>query len=234
MIFITGDTHGDFTRFSSKNWEDGKNLTKSDFVIILGDFGGLWLNTPDKNEMYWLNWLADKPWITLFCDGNHENHIRLNKLQQRNMFGDVVGKVSESIFHLKRGRVYTIDDKKFFCMGGAKSIDKIYRKEYISWWPDEEPNWAELNLGLDNLAKHNFEVDYIIAHTCPISVLKKFNEIYKESFDAKLENLNKYFEEVCARTKFKQFFFGHFHKNICVENKFRGLYEQIIQIGEEQ
>ena len=41
-IYITGDTHGDFRRFSADNFPEGKTLTKKDYVIICGDFGGIW------------------------------------------------------------------------------------------------------------------------------------------------------------------------------------------------
>ena len=41
-IYITGDTHGDFRRFSADNFPEGKILTKEDYVIICGDFGGIW------------------------------------------------------------------------------------------------------------------------------------------------------------------------------------------------
>lgn len=70
-IFVTGDTHGDFTRFSSNNFPQGKNLTKEDYIIICGDWGGIWnYKGESKNEKYWLDWLNAKPWTTLFVDGN--------------------------------------------------------------------------------------------------------------------------------------------------------------------
>lgn len=43
MIYITGDTHSDFKRFSTKNFPAQKSLTKSDYVIICEDFG-IWEN----------------------------------------------------------------------------------------------------------------------------------------------------------------------------------------------
>ena len=50
MIFITGDTHGeiDIAKLNSKNFPQGNDLTKNDYVIILGDFGFIWKNEPDK------------------------------------------------------------------------------------------------------------------------------------------------------------------------------------------
>jgi hypothetical protein len=63
MIFITGDTHGsiDIDKLNSKNFPSGKFLTKNDYVIILGDFGFIWKNEPDKTEKYWMNWFKNKP-----------------------------------------------------------------------------------------------------------------------------------------------------------------------------
>lgn len=40
-IFITGDAHGNFTRFEKKIFYEQSELTKEDCVIITGDFGGI-------------------------------------------------------------------------------------------------------------------------------------------------------------------------------------------------
>lgn len=42
MIYITGDTHSDFTRFSTDKFPIQSEMTKNDYVIICGDFGGVW------------------------------------------------------------------------------------------------------------------------------------------------------------------------------------------------
>ena len=41
-IFMTGDTHGDFSRFSARAFPEQKDLSKGDYMIICGDFGGIW------------------------------------------------------------------------------------------------------------------------------------------------------------------------------------------------
>ena len=102
-----------------------------------------------------IKWLDEKPWTTLFIDGNHENHTRLDKLPLVDMFGSKVGKVNDNIFHLQRGHVYIIEGKKFFTFGGGYSIDKARRITNESWWEREMPNYAEYELGLDNLKKHD-------------------------------------------------------------------------------
>lgn len=41
-IFITGDTHGDFSRLQPAAFREQHDLTKEDYLIICGDFGGVW------------------------------------------------------------------------------------------------------------------------------------------------------------------------------------------------
>ena len=188
-LFLCGDIHGEISinRLSGKNWPEGRTLSKQDYLIILGDFGLLWKMQPDRNEIYWLDWLHERPWTTLFIPGNHENYFRLNKLESIEMFSSKVGKVNDSVFMLKRGEIYEINDKAFFCMGGAKSIDKLQRREFISWWPEEEPNQAECEKGLQNLHEHQNKVDSILGHTSSTSAVKRLGEIVKQDFGNKQE-----------------------------------------------
>lgn len=37
-IFLTGDTHGDFSRFCPEVFREQERLTKEDYVIICGDY----------------------------------------------------------------------------------------------------------------------------------------------------------------------------------------------------
>ena len=54
-----------------------------DYVVIAGDFGGLWDGS--QKDQYWLDWLNKKPFTTLFVDGNHENFDLLNTLPEKRM-----------------------------------------------------------------------------------------------------------------------------------------------------
>jgi len=60
MIYITGDTHipYDIQKLSAKNFYEQRIMTKSDYVIICGDFGGVW--DKSKEEEYWKNGLKRK------------------------------------------------------------------------------------------------------------------------------------------------------------------------------
>lgn len=54
MIYITGDIHGsiDIDKLSGKNFAEGKSLTRSDYVIICGDFG---MPFPDSDMSVMMN-----------------------------------------------------------------------------------------------------------------------------------------------------------------------------------
>ena len=62
MIFITGDTHAEFERrFNTENFPEQKEMTKDDYVIICGDFGGIFdAEGETKNEKYWLDWFESR------------------------------------------------------------------------------------------------------------------------------------------------------------------------------
>lgn len=111
MIFITGDTHGDWkNRFKPECFPIGQSLNRSDYVIVCGDFG-YWHDTDiERNN---LDWLESQPWTTLFVDGNHSNFDRLKKLPIEEWNDGKVHKIRPHIIHLMRGQVFTIDGKNF-------------------------------------------------------------------------------------------------------------------------
>lgn len=243
MIFVTGDTHREFRRLGAKAWVEGRRLTKSDYLIVCGDFGLLWEATKSDEELYWTNWLNEKSWTTIFIDGNHESFPRLAALDQIEMFGSKVGKISDSIYHLRRGEVYLIPDqigsltvmRKCFTFGGAVSIDKHLRKPYQTWWPEEVASYAEMEKGLANLAKHNNEVDVVITHTIPLGLFP-FLGMGELRFDIK-DVAEEYLGEVRKMLKFKKWYFGHWHINrflVYKDRLFHGLYEDIVQLDVTQ
>ena len=44
MVFITGDCHGDWSRFSSEAFPEQKHMTKDDFVIVCGGITSIYNN----------------------------------------------------------------------------------------------------------------------------------------------------------------------------------------------
>jgi hypothetical protein len=251
MIYATGDTHCpiDIRKLNTKNFPQQREMTKQDYVIIVGDAGIYWNNLIDASEKYWIKWLNNKNFTTLFIDGNHENHAKLKSgfLAQEilnikpsfmdytvddgykivSKFGGYVGKLSDSIYHLRRGEIYVIDGVKFFVMGGAESIDRADRIEGKNWWSEEIPNHREFYYGLDNLDKYDRRVDYVLGHTAPNYIVGKY--LYNNDC-GKCDPVTKYFDRVVEIVQFKKMFFGHFHKDILFDNKFHCLYNEIVRV----
>ena len=244
MIYITGDTHGDWmSRLRTNAFPEQKEMTKDDYVIICGDFG-IWHDT--NQERHNLKWLDDKPFTTLFVDGNHENFDRLYTMPVSEWNGGNVHFIRPHIIHLMRGQVFEIDGVSLFTFGGASSHDiqdgilekndprvsewskipfKMFRVNHSSWWKEELPSEEEMNEGIQNLEKHNNKIDFIITHCGATSSIALYSMgSYKPDI------LTNYFEEIRQKVNFKKWFMGHYHDNYAINDKEIILYEQIIRI----
>lgn len=251
MIYITGDCHANFSRLSTDIFPEQKEMTKDDYVIICGDFGGVWDKGEESPREKWdMNWLEDKSFTTLFVDGNHENFDRLYAYPVETWHGGKVHKIRDSVIHLMRGQIYEIDDKKIFAFGGAtshdiqggilepedpdfkakkKELDKgwlPYRINHISWWERELPTEAEMEEGIKNLADNDNEVDFIITHCCSSS-----SQALYSGGSFKPDMLTDYLEKIRQTCSFKKWFFGHYHDNRNINAEEILLYEQIIRIS---
>ena len=154
MFYITGDTHGtvDWEKINTSNFPEQKYMsTQNDFLIVTGDFGGIWDGA--EQDRYVLKAYDQRNFTTLFIDGNRENHDLLDKYPVEKWNGGKVHKISDRVIHLMRGQVYSIFGTTFFTMGGAESTDKEYRKEGESWWAREMPSDEEYEEALRNLEK---------------------------------------------------------------------------------
>ena len=112
---VSGDCHGDFSRFRSHHFPEAAELSKKDYVIVLGDMGILWDQEESESELEDLRFFERLPFTTLFIDGNHENFDRLNALPVTTWHGRKVHRISGSLIHLMRGQVFDLEGKTFAC-----------------------------------------------------------------------------------------------------------------------
>ena len=226
MIYLTGDTHIpiDIKKLNMKNFPEQKELSKNDYVIILGDFGLLWQK--NKTYYYWKKWLEERNFTTLWLDGNHENHAWINSLPVSEWNGGKVHRISENIIHLMRGQVFSIDGNSIFVCGGATSYDKAQRTVGISWWPEEDISFREVDEALTNLEKVENHVDYVLTHTCPHHMEYDMYESVNP------DPTGKFLEEVEKYVGFKKWYFGHHHIDKEFNDKFTALYQTVIKLGE--
>lgn len=229
MIFITGDIHGEYDihKFSTRRFRMQKQLTRSDYMIICGDFGLLWNGA--KSEQWWLQWLEKKPWTTLFIDGNHENFDMLESYPITEWNGAQVHQITEHIYHLCRGTVFELEGKRFFAFGGAESHDKIFRKKGISVWEREMPDYQEMKRGRKALESIHWKTDIVLTHSLP-------QHIQRDLFgwDCYHRNeLTDYFDEIDAKLDFKLWFSGHYHMSMPCDDKHFLVYHDILLLTED-
>jgi hypothetical protein len=206
---------------NTSNFPEQKKLTKEDVVIQLGDFGWVWY--PDKinkEQEHWLDWLAEKSFCLAVVPGNHENYNIIMELPQEEKWGNpvwVLQRKGGKIYILQRGYVYNINNKTIFACGGAMSVDKEDRCIDIDWWPQEVLTYEEERRALDQLDLVDWEVDYVVSHTCPSRVLLDFFEVDTTGVYNGLvkyrDPVAKFFDFLDNRLYFKEWHFGHLHQD---------------------
>ncbi len=224
MIYISGDTHGEQSRFNELCSAGENEWTENDTLIICGDFGYLFKNDPAENVF--LNFLEKKPYTICFCDGNHENFDALYAFPEEEWNGGKIHRIRKNVIHLMRGHVFMIDGKKIFAMGGAYSIDRYMRSYRYSWWKEELPCAEEYQTAVRNLKEHHHEVDYIISHTAPKEIIRRMGY----TPDAHDGELTGFLEWVMYESKYKQWFFGHWHRDAEVDEKHRAVWFDVISV----
>lgn len=156
VLMLAGDWHGNelwaerVIRYASSRGVDT--------IVQLGDFG-YWLDDHETSSyLATVDSELAAAGIRLFwLDGNHEDHTRradwLNTAAHSN------------VRYLPRGHRWTWWGKRWMSVGGAMSVDRRYRIEGESWWPQEELTDADVDH-----AMREGEVDLIVSHDCPRGV----------------------------------------------------------------
>lgn len=219
MIFATGDMHGhiDISKLDTKNFPQQKELTKNDYVVVCGDFGLTW--DLSNRTKYWLDWLDDKPFTTLFVDGNHENFDLLDTCFVFQWNGGKIHRIRPSVIHLMRGQVFDIDGRTIFTMGGAESHDKEWRIAGRSWWKEEMPSADEYEEAIRNLDRVNNRVDLIFTHCAPTS-LNKYGT----------DKLTDFLQRIKRTVEYDKWCFGHYHVDEQWGEKEFCLYNTIMEV----
>ena len=208
MIYITGDTHGEVSRFT-QFYEDYQPKP-DDYLIVAGDFGCIFgLGLRDESK---LDQLAELPYTILFLDGNHECFPRIYEYPVEEWHGGRVHRVRSNVLHLMRGQVFEIEGIRIFTMGGGYSIDVMYRIPGRTWWPAEMPSEEEYAEAMSNLAHHGNAVDVIISHAAPEETMQMFvqTNVISSRFPQEMR-LNGFLENVRQTVQHKHYYFGHMH-----------------------
>lgn len=141
-LYFTADIHGNaIKRFGYKIQPWMRELTKDDYIFVLGDCGIPWYN-PELNfydywtkpgteeaEIYQLEWLNSRPENYIFIRGNHDNtelihempYTKLGNADVRQMF--YINKTYNNIFYIDTPQFMYLQGKKILIIPGANSHD---------------------------------------------------------------------------------------------------------------
>lgn len=211
MYYITGDTHGDFTRI--ERFCERFHPTRDDVMIILGDAGFNYYG--GKRDQRVKQRMAEMP-ITIFSiHGNHEmrpGKIPSYHLQQWHGGMVFVEDAYPSLLFAVDGEVFDMGGLQTIAIGGAYSVDKYCRlMNGWNWWPDEQPT-PEMKKGIEKcLDYQHWKVDVVLSHTVPLKyepVEVFLPQIDQSQVDKSTETWLDSIEDLLA---YRHWYAGHYH-----------------------
>lgn len=230
-IYVTGDLHGGMDIQKLYDWEVGPTLSRDDYLIVAGDFGYPW--DFSEEEEYDLHWLEQGSFTLLFVDGNHERYDWWAERPYEQWHGGAVQRLRphSPIRRLCRGQVYDIDGCRIFTMGGATSVDQAWRTPQVNWWPQELPDERHFETARTQLDACDWQVDYVITHTCASSILPRALYPNPGWQYPEHDRLTDFFDELEAKLRYKRWYFGHMHCDRDCDERHTLLYNEIIKLG---
>jgi len=229
MIYITGDTHGDFDRIGRFCHRMGTN--RDDVIIILGDAGLNFHGT--YNDVLRKSYVASLP-VTIFAiHGNHE--MRPATIPSYHLTEWRGGKVYvedayPNILFGKDGEFFDFDGMRAIVIGGAYSVDKFYRlANGYGWWPDEQPS-DEIKREVEaRLEAAGWNIDLVLSHTAPIKY--EPTEVFLPFIDQSEvdKSTEIWLGEIEDKLEYKRWYCGHYHTEKAID-RIRFMYHDMIQL----
>lgn len=202
-ILIAGDWHGNHVW--AKKIIEVANAEEIEKIIQVGDFG-VWPGASGEEYLDILSRALVKRGVKLyFVPGNHEDYNQIDhwvKTIAPNEDGHL--EIRKNLFYAGKVNAWTWEGKRFASVGGAVSIDKSWRKENISWWPQERLTAFEerqaMELGI---------VDYLFTHDAPQDLPLTY---LKKDEDSKAHRLS--MTNIGLAIRPSMWFHGHYHRKM--------------------
>lgn len=232
-IYVMGDIHGMATSFHSRVYFCIDDPQPDDAIIICGDAGleyGNYISKSLKQEM------QEFSRTIYIMRGNHDTRYWRDHpdwVQENNL---LYQKKYDNIKYIKdEGGLYNIAGNNILFIPGAYSIDKDYRLSRGACYEwEEQLTWAEQD-NIINICNNN-NIDYIISHTCPLRLQKYFKDLFLSFIDQSTvdNSMEKFLDKIdfILQSDFKHWYFGHYHADRNMEQKYTMLYKEIVKLGE--
>lgn len=200
---ICGDWHGNHPW--AKKIIEAAQAEEINKIIQVGDFG-VWPGAEGKEYLDILSRALVKRNICLyFVPGNHEDYNQIDEWTAafpKNEDGHI--QVRPNLFYAGKVNAWTWEGKRFASVGGAVSIDRSWRTEGKTWWPQEQLTALE-----ETQAKDLGKVDYLFSHDAPVDVPLSY---LKKDEDSQAHRYT--MTKIGRALRPKLWFHGHYHRHI--------------------
>lgn len=183
-IRFIGDLHGRYQSYL-KIIEDAD--VKGIPTVQIGDFGVGFGPTPYET-------VGLDPVKHQFIRGNHD---------YPNLCLEMPGFISDGSYS---------HDNRILYVGGASSIDRMYRTEGVNWWADEQLTIAELEDILE--LAWNYLPEVVISHECPEFISDVICQVLRKpkyNDDNRTRMMLQQLYHLDVASKPKLHIFGHWH-----------------------
>lgn len=211
MIYITGDTHGDFNRYF--DFTDKIKPSEKDLMIVLGDAGLNYYS--GKKDIINKGFVNDFPFATFCIHGNHEMRPGdIPSYKTKDFHGGTVWYEEEfpNILFAKDGEIYDFDGYSCLVIGGAYSVDKDYRLAQGWFWSEKEQPSDEIKAYVEKqLSERENKVDIVLSHTCPLK--HEPIEVFLSCIDqSKVDKSTEaWLDMIENKIEYKKWYCGHYH-----------------------
>ena len=172
-ILILGDIHAN--KGHAKRVFEYAQEVEADLIIQVGDWGYAFSRTQYKGTggkiecefTHYVSELVKDFGIPVkWLGGNHENYEFLqNTLDELTPETDGTYELYPGLFYIPRGTKLEYDGVRFLTCGGAVSVDKKTRINFVSWWKAE----AITQKDIDKCAQAG-KADVLLTHDLPLEV----------------------------------------------------------------
>lgn len=182
-------------------------------LIQLGDFGfSPATYQPDMQALD--SSLAEHDMELWWIDGNHEEWPAIQELVRTGIRTEEPPEAvklwdSSRITYLPRGTRWTWHGKTWLAVGGAVSVDRLLRKEGVSWFPDEEITEEDAERII-----RGGPADVLLAHDVPLCWFPQGLSAPAAAWEPMLPLAHEHsrrLERIAFATGVTRVFHGHYH-----------------------
>ena len=200
-VAFIGDIHGDH-RSAYRSVQSVVVDGNAERVFFVGDFG--W----DFSDKFLdaMSSIGSEFNVNIeFIDGNHEDFNRLYSFPIENGYRAL----RDNVLHIPRGTVMNIGGHNVLFIGGASSIDKAYRKEGESWWPQELITDHDITTAMHNVGDKDITV--VVSHEAPFLPYGRSDDFLPLEVAAVSQSQREKLQYILNQTQPSLWYHGHHH-----------------------